>query len=52
MLEGCPEFCGQASVGDNDDADHRVMHIPVSGGRQQLRHDQEQQSLPEAAHDD
>ena len=29
VLEGGPEFSGQTSMGDNDDADHRVMHIPV-----------------------
>src|SRR5262249_40384928 len=27
VLEGGTEFCGQPSMGDNDDADHRVMRI-------------------------
>ena len=32
VLEGGPKFPGQASMGDNDDADHRVMHILFRAG--------------------
>src|SRR5262249_60551775 len=31
MLEGSSEFCSQPSMGDNDDADHRVMYILCRG---------------------